>query len=282
MNRSIPLALSIALIGSAAVIAEDQAQSQQDQSQSQSDAAAGAAAQDQAGSDAAAAQDSAATASEDQAQPAAGRQAGEQDPAKMFIMDMYSHNLYEIQLGQLAQKQVQDQEVKRFAQMLIEDHTKANQQLKQIAQSAQVQVQERLDPVHQAKLQKKQQLPKSEFTRKFLNDQVAGHTAGILELTYQANKGQNQQIKQFASQQLPKMEQHLKQVTELAMAQAGGSGGEARPASERQPGDASQPQQDGAASEQQSESGASDASGASGASDSSGAGTSGSDAGGQQ
>ena len=262
MNRTIPFALSLALIGPAAALAEDQAQSsqqdqqQQQQQQSQSDAAA---AQDQA-SDAAApaaAEDSAATAAEDQAQPAAGRQAGEQDPVKMFITDMYSHNLYEIQLGQLAQRQAQDQQVKRFAQMLIEDHTKANQQLKQIAQSAQVQVQEKLDPVHQAKLQKKQQLPKSEFTRKFLNDQVAGHTAGILELTYQANKSQNQQVKQFAVQQLPKMEQHLTQVTELARAHAGGSGAEARPASERQPGDAAQPQQDEGASSPQSETDAS-------------------------
>jgi putative membrane protein len=277
MNRTIPFALSLALIGTAAVWAEDQAQSaQQDQSQSQSDAAAGAAGQDRAAG-AAAQDESSATATEDQAQPAAGRQAGEQDPTKMFIKDMYSQNLYEIQLAQLAQKQAQDPEAKRLAQMIIEDHTKANQQLKQIAQSAQVQVEERLDPVHQAKLQKHQQCPPSEFSRKFANDQVAGHTIAILELTYQVNKGQNEQVKQFATQQLPKMEQHLKHATEMAMAQAGG--GQARQASERQPGDASQPQQGEDAPGQKS---TTDAPGTPGQTGSDASGTSGKDAGGQQ
>ena len=244
MNRTIPIAMSLALMTSYAWAEDKEGASsqQQDQAQSQSDSAAradtAASSQDQAGTSS----DASATASEDAAQPAAGRQAGQQDPTQMFITDMYSHNLYEIQLGQLAQKQAQDEQVKRFAQMLIEDHTKANQQLKQLAQSAQVQVQEKLDPVHQAKLQKKQQLPQTEFTRKFINDQVGGHTVAMLELMYQSKNAKNPQVKQWAAQQLPKMEQHLKQATEIAMAQVGGGGGQAQPASERQPGQPSDEQ----------------------------------------
>jgi len=172
----------------------------------------------------------------------------------MFIKDMYSHNLYEIQLAQWVQKNAQDDQVKQIAQMLIKDHTMANQQLKQVAQSAGAQVEEKLDPVHQAKLQKFQQLPQSEVARKFANDQVAGHMMAVLELTYQSKNAQDQQVKQFATKMLPQMQQHLTHVTKIANQMAGGmagGAGEAQPASERQPaegssdaaGDSSQPQQ---------------------------------------
>jgi len=257
MNRSIPFVLSLALIAPAA-LAEDQAQqSQQDQAQSE---AAAAGAQDQAG----ASQDAAA-AGDDQAQAAAGKQSGQkQAPTQMFIKDMYSHNLYEIQVSQLAQKHAQDDEIKELAQMLIKDHQQANQQLKQIAQSAQVQVQEQLDPVHQAKLQKFQQLPQTEFGRKYANDQVAGHMVAVLELTYQSKKAQNEQVKQFATKMLPKMQQHLKMATQIATTQAGGAGGsgEAQPASERQQGE--QQQQEQQQQEQQQQQQEQDAAGESG------------------
>jgi len=239
MNRSIPFVLSLALIAPAA-LAEDQAQQSQ-QDQAQSEAAAAAAAQDQAG----ASQDAAA-AGDAEAQAAAGKQSGQkQDPTQMFIKDMYSHNLYEVQLSQLAQKHAQDDQIKQLAQMLIKDHQQANQQLKQLAQSAQVQVQEQLDPVHQAKLQKFQQLPQTEFSRKYANDQVAGHMVAVLELTYQSKQAQNEQVKQFATKMLPKMQQHLKMATQIATTQAGGAGasGEAQPASERQQGEQQEQEQ---------------------------------------
>jgi putative membrane protein len=250
MNRSIPFVLSLALIGPVAS-AEDTAK---DQAASQD---AAAAQQDQAGAsqDAAAAQDPSA-AGQDQAQTAAGRQGQQQDPTQLFVKHEYSHNLYEIQLGQWIQKNAQDDQIKQLAQMLVKDHTQANQQLKQVAQSAGVQLEERLDPVHQAKLQKFQQLPQSEVARKFANDQVAGHMMGVLEFTYQSKNAKDPQVKQYATKALPKMQQHLDHVTQIATQLAGGSaGGEAQPASARQPGQRGQQQQesqDAGSSDQQS------------------------------
>lgn len=266
MNRSIPFVLSLALIGPAA-LAEDQAQ------QPGAQDPAGAAAQQDA-------QDPTATAADDQAQPAAGRDEASQqkDPAKQFIKDQYSTNLYEIQVSQWVQQRAQDQQVKQFAQMVVKDHQQANQQLKQIAQSAGVQIQEKLDPVHQAKLQKFQQCAASEIDRKYAFSQAAGHMMGVLELTYQSRNAQNQDVKQYATKTLPKMKQHLDRATEIATSLAGGqAGGEAQPAAARepadgatdQPADPSEPQQDPGATEQPQPD--QDAAGTSGQSDPAGA-----------
>jgi len=256
MNRSIPFVLSLALLGPAAFAAEEAAQpaGSPDQAAGAQDQPGADAAQpeqaDASGEAAAATQDPSATATDDQAQAAAGKEAGQQqDPTQMFIKDMYSHNLYEVQLSQWVREHAQDDQIKQLADMLIKDHQEANEQLKQVAQSAGAQLDEQLDPVHQAKLEKFQQLPQAEVVRKFANDQVAGHMVSVLELTYQSQNAQDQQVKQFATSMLPKMEQHLDHVTKFATQQAGGApgGGEAQTASERQPAEgADQPGQDAA------------------------------------
>ena len=237
MIRPIATTLSLALFCTSAAWAEDRAQSGAAAGQDQSSSSAAAGAQSDKASDTAAkgagASDAAAPA-QDQAQAAAGREAGgEQDPTKAFVKDLYSANQFEVQLGQLAAQKAQDDQIKQFARMMVQDHQKANQQLKQIAQSAQVQVQDQLDPVHQAKLQKFQQIPASQWDRKYINSQAAAHMMSVLELRYESQNAQDPAVKQFAAQQLPGMEKHLKMATDIATKQAGG---EARTAGERESG----------------------------------------------
>ena len=231
-RRTILASLALALMMSFAV-AEDPNRSAAPGAQSDAQSTDAAAAQRDPAADTTAATDDAA------AQPAAARDTAEaspKDPAQAFIMEAYSGNLFEIQAGQWVAQKAQDNETKQFARMLVQDHTQANQQLKQIAQSANIQIQEKLDAVHQAKLQKMQQCPPSELSRKFAFGQVAGHTMNVLEYQYQSQNAQNAQVKQYASQALPKLQQHLKHASDLAAKQMGGA--EARPAGGRLPADA--------------------------------------------
>jgi len=238
MFRTTACSLVLAVACAAPAFAEDTA-AQAGQDQAASSAAAQASQQQQ--SDASAQQSSqtdAAAAGE--AQLAGARDQADQamqDPTKMFVMETYNMNLFEIQAGQLAAQRAQDDQVKQFARTMVQDHTKANQQLKQVAQSANVQISEQLDPVHQAKLQKLQKLPASEFGRKYINSQVAGHMMSVLEFQHQSQQGKNDQVKQFATQMLPDLQKHLQHATQLAGQMAGGAG-QARTASERQSDDA--------------------------------------------
>src|SRR4051812_13743900 len=54
---------------------------------------------------------------------------------KNFVNDQLSGGMAEIQLAQLAKDHASNSEVKEFAQMMIDDHTKAGDQLKQVASS---------------------------------------------------------------------------------------------------------------------------------------------------
>jgi len=173
------------------------------------------------------------------ARPAGAREsadssASSQNPDQMFIKDAISDNLLEVQLGQIAQDKATDDQVKQFGQQMVKDHTQALTQLRQIAKSANVQADDQLNPVCQAKLQEMQKLPADAFTRKYAIGQYAHHVMDVLEFTYQSQNAQQPELKQFANQTLPKLRQHEEHAQQIAMAQAGASGGDtARPAGAR-------------------------------------------------
>src|SRR5690606_41584765 len=62
------------------------------------------------------------------------------DEASDFVDDASARGVAEIEMAKLALKESQAQDVKNFAQMMIDDHTKANQKLKEIAQQKNMEV----------------------------------------------------------------------------------------------------------------------------------------------
>jgi len=169
------------------------------------------------------------------AQPAAGRTAADRtspDAAdknmdQHFVREAAIDGQYEVQVAQLAQQRAQSQEVKQFADHLIRDHQQANQQLMQLAQSKGIDIPRQLDPVHQAKIEKFQKLQGRQFEKEWVYSQLAGHVVDVLKFRDASQELQDNDLKQFAAQTLPKLQQHLQQAERLA---GWGPGGEARPA----------------------------------------------------
>ena len=80
------------------------------------------------------------------------------DMDRHFVRHAIQDNLAEIADGKFAEEHAQSSEVKQFAQHMIMDHTKANQQLQQIAQSKKFDVPTQPDEVHQAKMQEMEKM----------------------------------------------------------------------------------------------------------------------------
>lgn len=146
-----------------------------------------------------------------------------------FIKDAFSGNQLEVQLGQLVQERAQDPSVKKLAQMLVDDHRQANEKLRQVAQAMNVQVSEELKPVHQAKLQAYQQKQGQHLELGFIFDQAGHHTKDLLCYQFVAQNAPSPQLKQYASQCIPKLRDHLNMAMAIAPV------GDARTAGERIP-----------------------------------------------
>jgi len=148
-----------------------------------------------------------------------------------FIKHASSGNNFEIQLSQFVEQRSQDQQVKQLAQKLVQDHQQAEQQLRQVAQQMSVTLENGLMPAQQAKLQEFQKKQGAELDRAYIFCNVGDHHKDIMEYRWASQNAQSSQLKQYCEQTLPHLQDHLRQVDQVASAVLGIN--EAQTASER-------------------------------------------------
>ena len=135
-----------------------------------------------------------------------------------FVPVAAQSNMLEIQMAKLALKKSQDDQVRQFAQRMVNDHSKAGKNLKQAVQKsdAGVKVPSKLDAAHQAKLDKLQGLSGQSFDTTYVNMNVKAHQQAVnLFQTYSKN-GQKGPVRTFASKTLPTLKDHLQMITKIA------------------------------------------------------------------
>lgn len=133
-----------------------------------------------------------------------------------FVRKAAQGGLAEVQLGQLATEKAASPEVKQFGQRMVDDHTKANDQLKQIAQQQGIQVPDQLDAKDAATKARLEKLSGKEFDRAYMRDMVTDHTKDVTEFKHEANSGKGSAVKSFAQQTVPTLEDHLKEAKSIA------------------------------------------------------------------
>jgi putative membrane protein len=140
---------------------------------------------------------------------------------RKFVETAAKDGLAEVELGQLASQRAESPEVKQFAQRMVQDHGKANDQLKQLAQSKGVEVPTETDKSHQRKMEKLQKLSGAQFDKQYMDDMVKDHKKDVKEFQKQAKSAKDPDVKAFASQTAPVLQEHL-QMAEAAQKTAKG------------------------------------------------------------
>ena len=98
---------------------------------------------------------------------------------KKFLRDAAVGGLVEVELGKLAMQKASSDTVKQFAQKMVDDHTKASEELKQVASKANISVSDSLDSKHQSRIDKLSKLSGLEFERAYIKDQLKDTTSRI-------------------------------------------------------------------------------------------------------
>lgn len=135
-----------------------------------------------------------------------------------FVMVAAQSGMGEVELGQLAQQLASNTEVKQFAARMVADHTKANNELKQVAASAQIALPEKTDAVHNALKQRLSQLKGDAFDRDYMDVMVQDHHAAVALFQGEATNGSTPAVKGFAQKTLPTIQEHLKMAQQIAKA----------------------------------------------------------------
>lgn len=127
-----------------------------------------------------------------------------------FIMKAAEGGLAEVQLGQLAQQKASDPAVKQLGERLAQDHTKANDQLKSIAQQQGITLPTEPSAADQQLMKKMEGLSGSEFDHQFVAHTIKDHQKDIALFQKEAQNGKDDSVKQFAQQTVPTLQEHLK------------------------------------------------------------------------
>lgn len=146
---------------------------------------------------------------------AASHAADTDSKAKSFLQNAYEDGLAEVKMGQLALGKTANEEVKKFAQMMVDDHGKANTEMKALADAKNVKVAS--EPTMVAKGKENMMNAKSgaDFDKAYANAMVDGHKKAIKAFEDAANEAKDADVKAFASATLAKLKQHLSEAEAL-------------------------------------------------------------------
>ena len=123
----------------------------------------------------------------------------------------------EVQLGELAQQKASNARVKEFGARMVQDHSKANDELKQLAGTKGVTLPTALDSKNQKVIDRLQAMSGAAFDRAYMSDMVSDHKEDIADFQKESQGGKDVDVKAFATKTLPTLKEHLK------MAESGNS-----------------------------------------------------------
>jgi putative membrane protein len=160
------------------------------------------------------AQTSATTAPAGTKMAAAGSSANLSHSDRNFITKAAEGGMAEVELGKLATQKAQDPQVKQFGQRMVDDHSKANEKLKQVAASKNVTLPSESSKDAKREEDKLNKLSGEKFDKEYMSHMVSDHKKDVSEFR-SASKSKDADVKQFASETLPTLEQHLQMAESI-------------------------------------------------------------------
>lgn len=145
---------------------------------------------------------------------------------KKFVRDAAQGGMAEVELGKLATEKASSDEVKKFGQRMVDDHTKAGDELKQIASEKGIAVPQDLNAKDKMTKERLSKLSGSQFDKAYMSDMVKDHTQDVADFQKESSSGKDSDIKNFAAKTLPTLQDHLKQAKEIAPAKTASNSGQ--------------------------------------------------------
>jgi putative membrane protein len=134
---------------------------------------------------------------------------------KSFMKEAMEGDMAEIKLAQLAQQKASSDQVKQFAQRMIDDHTKLDAQMKPMAQQFGVEPPTDLSAKHKSVETKLQGLSGEQFDREYIKAMVSDHREDDQAFLREENAAKDPTLKSAVSQAEPIIADHLRMAQDL-------------------------------------------------------------------
>jgi putative membrane protein len=125
-----------------------------------------------------------------------------------FVKEAASVGLLEVELGKIAKDQASSSKVKEFADAMVKDHSKNNDELKMVAENKGLTLPSSPQGKHKAELDTIKAKKGADFDKAFAEANVKGHQDAIMKFE-KAAKSADAEIRAFAEKTLPTLKHHL-------------------------------------------------------------------------
>lgn len=133
-----------------------------------------------------------------------------------FINEAAQGGMLEVQLGERAATQAQNNEVKQFGQQMVTDHTKLNEQVAALAQSKGITLPTALSPAQKKEVDRLGGLEGATFDREYMRAMVKNHQKDVAAFSKAAKTAKDGDVQSLAKSALPTLQEHLKMAKSLS------------------------------------------------------------------
>src|SRR5215207_8643156 len=132
-----------------------------------------------------------------------------------FAMAAAMGGMMEVELGKIAASKGASEEVRQFGQRMVDDHSKANAELMQLASGKGMTLPTAPDAKHQAEMRKLSALSGEKFDKEYVKMMLKDHRKDVAEFEKEAGGGMDAELKAFAATTLPTLREHLQRIQRI-------------------------------------------------------------------
>jgi putative membrane protein len=134
---------------------------------------------------------------------------------RSFVMAAARGGLEEVELGKLAVDKAANADVKAFGQRMVDDHSKANDQLRQVVAAKSVTLPSGLDRKGHSDYDRLAKLSGAAFDHAYVDMMVKDHVEDVADFNRAAQNAGDPDVRRFASATLPTLQEHLRMAKDL-------------------------------------------------------------------
>jgi putative membrane protein len=133
-----------------------------------------------------------------------------------FVRTAAQGGMTEVKLGELAALKGKREDVKRFGELMVTDHTKINDTLKSFALLKGITLQDQLDATHAGVVDRISTLEGDQFEKAYIDEMVKDHKKDLGEFQEEAKAVKDPELKALVAKALPIFKQHLQHIEKVA------------------------------------------------------------------
>ncbi|HKC63031.1 MAG TPA: DUF4142 domain-containing protein [Pyrinomonadaceae bacterium] len=134
---------------------------------------------------------------------------------RSFMTEAATGGMAEVELGRLAAQKGQSADVKKFGQRMVDDHSKANDELKQLATRKDVTLPTDLTSEQKNEKDKLSKLSGAAFDKEYMSAMVEDHDKDVKAFQDKAKDAKDADLKAFVTKTLPTLEEHQKMAKDI-------------------------------------------------------------------